>query len=330
MFLTYRFMHHAFLSPLDKAASEDMSFLVTPEKTLYELAQELAERGVIRYPQSLRIIAKLRGASFDLQPGEYLFSAGLSPREIFEKLQSGARHLRSFDFLAGETMWELAKRLEEVGILEAEKIEVSLSDPQLLARAGISAPSFEGYLFPGTYEFSRGTSPEKIIWTLLESGDANWPAEFSQKASELRLSRQEVLALASLIQKESLNESEMPSMSAVFHNRLSQGIKLQVESALRYGLRDPAETLSPEDLTAPSPFNTFLNFGLPPSPICNPGLAAIRAALFPEDSKALFYLDNQNGGHVFLDSQSEYNQMLQVLAQKPKEELVETGEAEGQ
>ena len=145
---------------------------------------------------------------------------------------------------------------------------------------------------------------------MLEEGDKHWPSEFSDRANEINLSRHEITTLASIIEKESGNAEEQPLISSVFHNRLSNGMRLESDPTVIYGIKDFNGNLTRQDLHTPHPYNTYTNFGLPPGPICNPGETAIRASLYPKESPYLFFVANGKGSHVFSTTLQEHNEAV--------------------
>lgn len=321
-FLTYRFMRSSFLAPLDANNKDIVLVEVEPEKNFREICKLLEEKGVIRHWWSVEILARLKKNDHSIAAGEYEVSPSMDPREVLNKLASGEVFKRKVAVKEGMSVWEIGALIEQAGLMSQQDFDNSIADPRLLAEAGISAPSFEGYMYPETYNFSRPINARAIIWRMLEEGEVHWPAEYSARADELQLSRHEILTLASIIEKESGNVDEQPLISSVFHNRLSQGMKLQSEPTVVYGIPNFKGTLSPEDLQTPTPYNTFMNFGLPPGPIGNPGESAIKAALFPRDSTYLFFVADGAGKHVFSTTLQEHKEALN-LYQRAKKPVLE-------
>lgn len=321
-FLTYRFMRGAFLAPLDPDNKEIILVEVEPDKNFRDICRQLEEKGVINHWWSVEILARLKKSDNSIAAGEYEVSPSMAPREVLAKLSSGEVFKRKVVVKEGMSIWEIGILIDQAGLMSQQEFDNAIADPRLLAEAGISAPSFEGYIYPETYSFSRPINARAVIWGMLEEGEKHWPAEYSARADELQLSRHEILTLASIIEKESSNVDEQPLISSVFHNRLSQGMKLQSEPTVVYGIPNFKGTLSQEDFQTPTPYNTFMNFGLPPGPIGNPGDAAIRAALFPRDSTYLFFVSDGAGKHVFSTTLQEHKEALN-LYQRAKKPVLE-------
>ncbi|RIL02346.1 MAG: endolytic transglycosylase MltG [Proteobacteria bacterium] len=306
----FLFARHAFIVPLDSGNKSIVVVEVAPGKSFKQICSELKSKGVIRYAWALDMLARFRKEDTRVNAGEYELSPSMSPRSVLAKLVSGEVLRRPLTIREGVSIWEIGVLVEKAGILTAEDFNKALRDAGLLARAGIASSSFEGYLYPETYFFSRPITAEDIIWRMLEEGDRHWPQEFTDKADQVRLSRHEILTLASIIEKEAGNKEEMPKISSVFHNRLSQGMKLQSDPTVIYGLNNFNGDLTKDDLQNPHPWNTYTHFGLPPGPIANPSEAAIQAALFPEETTYLFFVADGSGGHVFSTTLQEHNEAV--------------------
>jgi UPF0755 protein len=231
----------------------------------------------------------------------------MKPQEILAKLLSGEVFKRKVLVKEGATIKQIAKLLEEAGLISAESFITTSRDQTLLKTAGIKHDSFEGYLFPETYLFSRPITAKDVIWRMLEEGDNRWPTEYTERADQLNMVRHEVLTLASIIEKESGNFQEQPTIASVFHNRLGQGMRLQADPTVIYGLENFDGNIRKADLSNPHRYNTYVHFGLPPGPICNPGASAIKAALYPTETAYLFFVSNGQGSHIFSATLQEHN-----------------------
>ncbi len=310
--LTYMFMRSAFLSAVDQNNKEIVLIEVQPDKNFREICKLLQEKGVVKHWWSVEILARINRSDRAINAGEYELSPSMDPRAVLTKLASGEVFKRKVVVKEGMSVWEIGNLVEQAGLMSAQDFDNAIVDPKLLAEAGISAPSFEGYLFPDTYNFSRPITARAIVWRMLEEGEHHWPADFSARADELQLSRHEVLTLASIIEKESGKVDEQPLISSVFHNRLSQGMKLQSDPTVIYGIPNFNGNLTKEDLQTPTPYNTYMNFGLPPGPIGNPGDSAIKAALYPQESTYLFFVADGTGRHVFSTTLQEHNEAVNL------------------
>jgi len=311
--LTYTFMSRIFLLPLDANDQKIVMIEVTADTTFPEIAREIYSKGVIRSSWSLRLLAQFRKLNAGIQVGEYELTPSMRPAEVLEKLTSGKTFRRPIVVNEGVSVWDVGQLVDAAGLVSESDFAKALVNPGMLAAAGLDAPSFEGYLWPKSYEFSRPISANQIIRTMVDEGEKHWSPDFTARADELKLTRHEVLTMASIVQRESLKPEEQPLVASVLHNRLNKGMKLQSEATVIYGLSNYSGTLTKADREAPTPYNTFTNFGLPPGPIGNPGEGAIKASLYPQESSALFFVSNGEGGHLFLTTLEEYNDALNKL-----------------
>lgn len=316
---TYRLMDKVFFSPADINNNEVVLFQIAPGSSFRQICSDLAKQGLVKYSWSLDIISRLKKVDKQIHAGEYELKRSMRPTEILAVLASGKIFERKITVKEGVSVWEIGKLLEAAGLMSKSDFNAAIVDVKLLHEAGIpeESRSFEGYLFPDTYSFSRPVEPKRVIWTMLKQGIDKWTDEFTSRTEELKMTRHEILTLASIIEKESGSKlDEQPLISAVFHNRLKQGMKLQADPTVIYGIPNFNGNLTRQDLETPTPYNTYTNFGLPPGPISNPGLSAIKAALYPADSPALYFVSNNNGSHIFSATLEEHNRAVAEYQQK--------------
>lgn len=310
--ICYFGMKHTLLEAVDPSNSNPVVVEVQPGSKLRDICDELQKKGLVRYGWSISVISRFKGEDRKIDAGEYSLSPNMTPREILAKLVSGEVVKRKLLLREGMSVWELGPAAEEAGLIKADEINIGLVDPNLLMKAGIAAKSFEGYLFPDTYFFSRPVTSHRVIWTMMEQAEKRWKPEWSERAIELNLNRHEVLTLASIIEKESGNVDEQPLISSVFHNRLKKGMKLESDPTVVYGIKDFDGIITKKHLRDPHPYNTYVNFGLPPGPICNPGETSIKAALYPDPSSQYeFFVADGRGGHVFSVTLKEHQAAVQ-------------------
>lgn len=311
---TFIFLRSMFLAPANPSKTELSLVEVATGSSFRELCHSLEDKGIVKKWWVLDVWARLNKKDKKINAGEYELSPAMTPSEILGKLASGITFKRKVTFIEGATMWELPEAVENAGLLSGAEITAALTDKKLLNMAGIDAGSFEGYLSPETYFFSRPITADRIIWAMLEEGDKFWSANndhFNAQLLKFGLTRHEIVTLASIIQKEAGNEEEMPIIASVFHNRLREGMRLQADPTVIYGIANFNGNLTRQDLETPGPYNTYLNSGLPPGPISNPGKKAIEAALFPAETEYLFFVADGTGKHVFASTLREHNENVQ-------------------
>ncbi|MBF0627421.1 MAG: endolytic transglycosylase MltG [Magnetococcales bacterium] len=286
--------------------------LGTPHRVMIEkgwsgqrILQHLESQGVIPSAFWFSWLMRFNGQTqVRIHAGEYQFETGETPEAILLRLQQGDVVRHRFSFPEGVTVREVAARLRKQGWEDAE--QRLLADPALPGKLGVRAPSLEGWLFPETYQFVRGDSIEELLTRMIRITRKTLEQEWTKRADGVELTPQETLVLASIIEKETGQPQERTRISGVFHNRLRRHMRLESDPTVIYGLADFNGDLTHRDLTTPTPFNTYVIFGLPPTPICNPGAASIHAALHPDQTEELFFVATGDGGHQFSKSYAEH------------------------
>jgi UPF0755 protein len=286
----------------DPAGSDPVRIDVASGAPLRQVADSLHARGVIRHPWIFERYAILARFDRQIRAGEYEFVAGESYRRILERLRRGDIVQIRVTIPEGLTNREIATLLErEMGFSVEEFLRLT-SEEELLRQYNIDSPSLEGYLFPDTYYFPSKTQEREAIEVLLMRFFTAWTSEHEEQARGLGLTRGQALTLASIVEGEVLVMAEARRVSAVYHNRLRMNMLLQADPTVLYALGGERRRVLYRDLSVDSPYNTYLNLGLPPGPICNPGLAAIEAALDPlEGVDDLYFVAAQDGSgrHIF-------------------------------
>lgn len=280
-----------------------------PGSGIRKLASELKAGGVIRSSWHFVLMTRLRGDAHRLQAGEYRFSDDMTPDMILKKIVAGEVYYRKFTLPEGYSVYQAAELLEQQGYFRRESFLEKCRDKALLSRLGLTEPSAEGYLFPATYNLSRGGSEEQLLGQMIGQFNKTYAA-IGESGSELRFSRHEIVTLASIIEKEAVSAEEKPIISSVFHNRLRIGMPLQSDPTAVYGVRAFSGRVSKADIKRPSPYNTYLNRGLPPGPIGNPGRDAVLAAMNPAKTDFLYFVARLDGTHQFSRNLAEHNRAV--------------------
>ncbi len=273
--------------------------------TFAAAARQLGEKGVVSQPRLFALWARLRGLDTRVHRGLYRFEGAVSPRSVLDGLVRGRTVIHKVTIPEGFTLRQIGRLLESKGLVTPEKFAAAIADPSLLDSLG--AGSMEGYLFPTTYFFRALAMEEEIVRTMFAEFRDRFTPELEARAKELGLTRHQLVTLASIIEKEGGPGAEMPLVSAVFHNRLKRGMRLQSDPTVIYGLEDFNGNLTRGDLRSPGPYNTYRIRGLPPGPIANPGLVALKAALHPAEVDYLYFVSRNDGSHYFSESLREHN-----------------------
>ncbi len=273
------------------------------------ITRELSDKGVVSQWRPLVLWAQLRGVDKKVHPGLYRFEGTVAPASVLARLlDGGSVHFR-VTVPEGLTVRQIADLLERRARVSAAKFVVAAKDPALLEP--LEGDSLEGYLFPATYTLPAVATEEQIVGTMLATFERRFTPEMEERGRAIGMTRHQVVTLASIIEKEGGPHDEWAVVSAVFHNRLKRGMRLQSDPTVIYGLENFNGNLTRRDLRTPTPYNTYRISGLPPGPIANPGLAAIKAALFPAAVDYLYFVSRNDGSHHFSVTLREHNKAVE-------------------
>lgn len=304
---------------------------IEPGTRTAAVAHLLADRGVVHYPSAFLMLATLgRLAGRSLKAGEYLFDGPLSPLAVYRKIVHGDVYLHTVVIPEGSDRFEIARIVQERLRIDPDDFVRATLRTELIQDLDPKAPSLEGYLFPDSYRFPRGTSAASVVARMLSRFRqvmcTKLPPELSESPDRLH----EVMTLASLVEKETPQPEERPRVAGVFLRRLANGIPLQCDPTVVYAVRQadtPAVAswektiaITRSDLEIDSPFNTYQHAGLPPGPICSPGVASIEAALNAAPGDALYFVSNNHGGHVFAATLAQHQRNVTRYRRKLEEE----------
>lgn len=264
------------------------------------IAEILKDRGLVRDPDKFVMATRILGQTHRLQAGTYEFGPEYSELELILALKYGEVAGRHLTVPEGYRASQIAALLDRtLGIDPAEFMEL-IHDSELMSELGVSAPSLEGYLHPDTYRFRIGTTARAAIVRMVGETGFIFDLRRRARADSMNMSVLEVLTLASIVESEAMLDRERPRIAAVYHNRLEHGWRLEADPTVRYALGNYRRKLYYSDLDADSPYNTYRRTGLPPGPICSPGVASIDAVLSPRpDTHDFFFVANGDGTHAF-------------------------------
>jgi UPF0755 protein len=270
----------------------------------------LEDAGLVKNKYLFYALVLAKNARVKIRAGEYELSTSMSPLDIINKLVKG--DIISYDVTIPEdfTVAEIAARLASFKLVD-EKAFVSLcEDAKFVASLGIEGRSAEGYLYPDTYTFDKTIGAKEIIKSMVKLFWKNFTPEMRERAAELGMKIPQVVTLASIIGKESGFKDEKPLVSAVFHNRLKKGMRLQSDPTAVYDLWSVTKVVKKKHLLKNTPYNTYLINGLPPGPIANPAIDSLQAALYPAPVNYLYFVSNNDGSHNFSSSLAAHNRAV--------------------
>jgi len=292
--------------------------VVIPDgSTFQHVATQLEREGLIRSSIFFVYFGKFQSADRKVHAGEYELNPGMTPGEILTMLLNGHVLLHSLTIPEGLTFVQIAELASQDGFTDRAEFLRLAKDRTFVESLGIKAETLEGYLYPDTYKFPRGIKTREVLVAMVEQLRQVVGPDLLARMQELHMTLHEVLTLASVIEKETGSGSERPEISSVFHNRLKKHIPLQSDPTVIYGLPSFDGNLHKKDLSSPSPYNTYLVQGLPPGPIANPGIQAIRATLYPSNSQFLYFVSRNDGTHHFSATLIEHNKAVEKYQKRP-------------
>lgn len=299
--------------------------------SLIEISSILKAAGVVSDPLKFSFAARALGVAGKLQAGAYEFGPEFSELEVLLSLRYGDVAMRNITVPEGYRASQVAVLVEGRLGIPRDEFMAEVQNPMLVAQLGLAAPSLEGFLHPDSYRFTLAATARGVVDRMLERTWEVYDESMSGRATDIGLSMLEVFTLASIIEAEAAVDSERARISAVYHNRLRKGWKLEADPTVRYAAGKFGDRVYYSDLEIDSPYNTYVHQGLPPGPICNPGTASLRAALRPlEGCEDLFFVANGDGTHTFSRTYAEHEAARRRIAQgrKSGQFALDTAESE--
>ena len=289
------------------SVTEDTIVAIPKGTGLKQISETLMDSGVVANDKLFILYVMKMGWQDHLKAGEYEFKKGSTMAEVADQIVKGDVLLYRVTIPEGLTVKEIARLLDGKGIIEEEVFIVETQNQELIEELlGPGATSFEGYLFPETYSYSRSPTAKELIVLMIERFNAVFEP-LSDLRDKTNLTDREILTLASIIEKETGTASERPIISAVFQNRLRIGMKLDSDPTVIYGMGDSYKgNLTRKNLREKTEYNTYVIKGLPPRPIANPGKESIMAVFEPADVDYLYFVSKGDGTHHFSNSFREH------------------------
>jgi len=294
-------------SPVGSVPKIEDIMQIDPGMGVINIGSILEKKGFIRNALAFQLVSILNGSDRSLKAGNYLINSDMSMLQIIRLIASGDNVLYRFTIPEGFTALEIAGLWEQKGFGNASDFIRELNDPEIAKKYNISSVNLEGYLFPDTYLIPHSLTEHEAINMMIEQFNRKVPEIIGAKSKNINLSNYEIISLASIIEKEAKVENERPLISAVFHNRLRLDQKLESCATVLYSLGYPDRKLTYNDLRdVSSDYNTYVYKGLPPGPICNPGLNSIIAAVNPSKDKYLYFVSKNDGTHYFTENYNDF------------------------
>ena len=288
--------------------------VVIPRGASFRVAADsLASRGIVASATAFRAYVSFSGKDRALKAGTYEFRPGTKWATIVDALVAGKGVTHTVVIPEGFDLTQIAPLLTRTLSAPADSVAAAVRDTALLRRLDIPTATVEGYLFPATYTFASGTTAREAVLAMVERFEAAWKPEWDARLQQLAMRRNDVVTLASIVEKEARRGEERPVISAVYHNRLKRGMRLQADPTVQYALGRHVDRVLYKDLETDSPYNTYRVTGLPPGPIASPGAASLEAALFPANVPYLFFVARPDGHHEFRETFAEHERAIRDI-----------------
>ena len=289
------------------------SSVITIEKgmSLNSVSNLLLENEIIVNQNIFKLKVITRGLASKIPTGRFLINGKISDAILIDLIFNKGPIKLKLTIPEGSQSKNLFKDINTLLNTDYD-FNKYFNSTEILEQYQVDASSLEGYLYPDTYYLYHDSSPEIIIDLLLSEFWKKFDKNLQDRANQLGFSVHEVVTLASIIEGEAMLDSERSTISSVYHNRLKINMKLQADPTIQYIIPGPPKTLSNRDLRIKSDYNTYQNYGLPPGPINNPGIASIKAALYPEDTNFLFFVAQGDGSHAFTTNEKDHEEAKRI------------------
>jgi UPF0755 protein len=302
----YYLYEYQLTSPLK--LKTEITYDVKKGETLTDIAIDLMDKNLMNYPTALAWVWKARFNQQDvkIRSGTFLIPIGTTPQDFLDILISGKSVQHSLTIVEGWTFEKILEKIQQNKILKQTLTDLSIE--QIMQKLGYEKQHPEGRFFPDTYHFNKGSTDVDFLQRAYQLMEKTLNEEWENRQADLPLKNAyEALILASIVEKETGKAEERPQIASVFINRLNKGMKLQTDPTVIYALGEKYDgNIRSKDLKYESPYNTYLNTGLPPTPIAIPSKEAIHAVLHPMQSSALFFVAKGDGSHYFSKTDSEH------------------------
>ena len=286
--------------------NKEIKITINHGESLSVISKKLLEKGVITNENIFEMATKIRGLDTSIPVGTFLMQNVKVNHDIINQLVFGNPERKKVTLLEGWNIKQTSNHLSKEMGFDYNTIVEIINNTNFINSLGIKSQSLEGYLFPDTYYFFEGENVKSVIKRLVKEYKYFWTDSNITKASSISLTQHQILTLASIIEGEAIYDSERPIISAVYHNRLKRGMRLQADPTVQYIIKDGPRRLLNKDLRIKSPYNTYLYEGLPPGPINSPGFQSLSAALYPDENDYLYFVAKGDGYHTFSKNEKEH------------------------
>jgi UPF0755 protein len=278
-----------------------------------QAADSLARTGLIGSPRMFRLYGRVTGGDRNIKPGTYLLKHGTPWKDIVSALNGGHGLVNTITIPEGYTLLQITPLLARTLRVPMDSVQAAVRDTALLARLDIPNPTLEGYVFPDTYAFPVGTTARQAVREMVYSFERRWKPEWDSSLVDLKINRNDLVTMASIVEREARLPEERPVIAAVYYNRLRKGMLLQADPTIQYALGHHVGRVLYKDLEIASPYNTYIHKGLPPGPVASPGVASLAAAANPANVPYLYFVASKDGHHEFRMTLEEHTSAIRAV-----------------
>jgi UPF0755 protein len=286
--------------------------------TFSQATDSLAKARLVGWPKMFRLYGRVIGGDRNIKPGTYLLKPGTPWSDIVSALNGGHGLVNTITIPEGYSLAQITPLLARTLKVPVDSVRLAMRDTALLARLDIPNPTLEGYVFPDTYAFPLGTTARQAVREMVYSFERRWRPEWDSSLTDLKINRNDLVTMASIVEKEARVPEERPVIAGVYYNRLRKGMRLQADPTIQYALGHHVGRVLYKDLEVKSPYNTYINKGLPPGPIASPGVASLAAAANPATVPYIYFVASRDGHHEFRVTLEQHTSAIrQVRAKAP-------------
>lgn len=308
----FSFLFISFLIQPAARTSQEIIIVIEKGSSFTSINNKLNKESLIKNKTFFKILAKLTRVSSKIKTGEFLLRYDMTPIQILDTLVYSSPILYTFTVPEGFNIYEIADTLVKTKFISSKEDFLKVANNSEFTKSlGVNADRVEGFLFPETYSVDKTIGVEGVIKLMHSKYKEIFTEEFKSRAIELGFTEHEIITLASMIEKEAKVGNERKLISSVFHNRLKLGMKMQCDPTTIYGIWEKYDgVIRASHLKDHNPYNTYVVNGLPKGPIASPGKDSIEAALYPENTKYLFFVSRNDGSHFFTETYQKHRQLV--------------------
>lgn len=288
--------------------------VIIPKGSTFKEATDSLERAkLVSWPRIFRLYGRFTGGDRNIKPGTYLLKHDTPWPDIVSALNGGKGLVNSITVPEGFSLRQIVPLMSRKLSVPADSVAAAVRDTALLSRLDLPNETLEGYLFPDTYAFPEGTTARQAVREMVQRFEREWKPAWDARLPELKINRNDLVTMASIVEKEAIRPEERPVIAAVYYNRLRKGMLLQADPTVQYALPQHVGRVLYRDLKVESPYNTYVHTGLPPGPIASPGAPSLAAAANPASVPYLFFVAAPDGHHEFRMTFAEHTAAIRKI-----------------